>query len=84
MYPHLFKQQAKKDLDSLEKQIRVRILKKLAFYFSQKDPIKFADTLTDSRIGQFRFRIGDFRVIFDHQQGKVIVLTIGHRKDIYK
>lgn len=84
MYPHLFKPRAKKNLDSLDKKMRLRILKKLAFYFSQKEPLKFAESLIDSKIGQYRFRIGDFRAIFDLEKGKIIILTIGHRKDIYK
>ena len=32
----------------------------------------------------YRFRIGDYRVIFDHTDVAIIVLRVGHRKDIYK
>jgi len=35
--------------------------------------------------GLFRFRVGDYRVIFriEHAQRLVIVLVIGHRRDVY-
>lgn len=34
----------------------------------------------------FRLRVGDYRVIFDFDQKtqKIIILNIGHRKNIYK
>jgi mRNA interferase RelE/StbE len=31
-----------------------------------------------------RLRIGDYRVIFDEEPERVIVLALGHRKDIYR
>ena len=34
----------------------------------------------------YRLRVGDYRVILDIQQGKLIILVleIGHRKNVYK
>ncbi len=32
----------------------------------------------------YRKRIGDYRIGFEHQKGKVHFVIIGHRKDIYK
>jgi len=29
-------------------------------------------------------RIGEYRVTFDHDNEKIIILRIGHRKEIYK
>jgi mRNA interferase RelE/StbE len=40
--------------------------------------------LTDPEIGTYRFRIGDYRVIFDLEGNDVIVLRVGHRKEIYR
>lgn len=34
--------------------------------------------------GLFKFRVGDYRVIFARVQEGVLVLRIGHRKDIYR
>jgi len=49
-----------------------------------EDPFKYANKLTDPRLGSYRFRIGDYRVIFDLDGNKIIVLRVGHRKDIYR
>jgi mRNA interferase RelE/StbE len=43
-----------------------------------------ATRLTDSRLGSFRFRIGDWRVVFDIIDDRVMVLRIGHRREIYR
>jgi mRNA interferase RelE/StbE len=34
--------------------------------------------------GTYRFRIGDYRVIFDIYDENIAILRIGHRKSIYK
>ena len=39
---------------------------------------------TDKKLGEYRFRIGDYRVIFDTVKESIIILSIGHRKDIYQ
>jgi mRNA interferase RelE/StbE len=36
------------------------------------------------KIGAYRFRIGDYRVVFDIDDNNVVILRIGHRKSIYK
>ena len=42
--------------------------------------------LTSNRSGQWRYRIGDYRVIVNIQDEKLIILAleIGHRREIYK
>ncbi|HEX9732057.1 MAG TPA: type II toxin-antitoxin system RelE/ParE family toxin [Thermoanaerobaculia bacterium] len=47
------------------------------------DPLAGAKKLTDPRIGSFRWRIGDYRAIFDVERETVVVLRVGDRKDIY-
>ncbi|MCH8945977.1 MAG: type II toxin-antitoxin system RelE/ParE family toxin [Nanoarchaeota archaeon] len=32
----------------------------------------------------YRLRVGDYRVLFDVQEKFIIVLKVGHRKNIYK
>jgi len=66
------------------KSIQKRIIKKLDFYCSTANPLTFVDSLIDFEIGQYRFRVGDYRVIFDLEDKTIIVLTLGHRREIYK
>ena len=42
--------------------------------------------LTANRSGQWRYRIGDYRVLAEIQENKIIILIleIGHRRDIYE
>ncbi len=49
------------------------------------DPRQHGKGLTANRRGQWRYRIGDYRVITEIQDDKIIVLVleIGHRKNIY-
>ncbi len=40
--------------------------------------------MTDSSLGSYRFRVGDYRVIFDLEGEEIVVLRVGHRKEIYR
>lgn len=84
MFNFKFKERAAKEIDKLSPQIRRRILEKLKFYSSQENPFRFADKLKDCKFGEYRFRIGDYRILFDAEDDNIIVLKAGHRKDIYK
>jgi mRNA interferase RelE/StbE len=44
----------------------------------------YAQKLTNPEFGTYRFRIGDYRVIFDLVEEQLIVLRVGHRSDIYR
>lgn len=66
----------------LNESIKNRIAIKLRIY--SENPVKYAIKLTSPKIGNYRFRIGEYRIIFDTDDEKIVVLRIGHRKDIYK
>ena len=82
MYEVLVTKRASKDLQKLDPQIRTGIIKKIKEYSNA--PYHYARKLIDPAIGSYRFRIGDYRVIFDIDEDKIVLLRIGHRKDIYK
>lgn len=81
---YLFRPTADKKFAKLNSQIQDRIVKKLAFFISTVNPLDFAEPLTHHEIGQYRFRIGDYRVIFDVEDDTIVILTLGHRREIYK
>ena len=81
---YFFKARAFKQLKQLPRNIQIRIIKKLDFFCLQDDPIGFAESLVRSEIGSYRFRIGDYRIIFDLEEEGVMILLVGHRKDIYR
>lgn len=83
-YNALFTNEAMKDLDGLDKKILLRIIKKIKWLIKQDNPLNFAKRLQYDAIGQYRFRIGDYRVIFDCKEKSIIILRVGHRSIIYK
>jgi mRNA interferase RelE/StbE len=50
----------------------------------EPDPLSHATGLTNTDLGTYRFRIGDYRIIFDLDGDEIVVLRVGHRRDIYK
>ena len=56
---------AAEDFKGLSRDTQERIAKKMRFYASQQKPLKFAKRLVDPREGEFRFRVGDYRIFFD-------------------
>ncbi|MDZ7624689.1 MAG: type II toxin-antitoxin system RelE/ParE family toxin [Ignavibacteriaceae bacterium] len=82
MYRILFTKRAVKDLEKLNEDVKLRIKEK--FNLLLNDPTGISKKLSSPSIGTYRLRVGDYRVIFDIDDDKVVILRIGHRKDIYK
>lgn len=49
------------------------------------DPRIHGKGLTANRSGQWRYRVGDYRIIADIDDSRIVVVVvrIGHRRDIY-
>ena len=50
------------------------------------DPRQHGKALTANRSGQWRYRIGDYRLICQIQDQELIIfaLSVGHRREIYQ
>lgn len=50
------------------------------------NPFQQGKPLVGDKSGLWRYRVGDYRLICEVQQDKVVILVveIGHRRDIYK
>lgn len=87
-YKLIFTEKAVKDLGKLPKEIAKRIVDKIGFFVGQEDPLKFADKLQNPKFGTYKFRVGNYRAIFDiDNEGNItiiLIITIKHRKDVYK
>lgn len=84
MLPVSFSPLAKRSLNKLSPSVQRRVIEKLEFYARQENPLTFAEKLIDRKIGDYRFRIGDYRVIFDLKEKQILILLIGHRREIYR
>ena len=84
MAKYRFTPRASKEFFKLDPVIQERIISKLDYYCSTEFPTWFARHLTDNTLGQYRFRVGDYRIICDIDEDGIRVVRIGHRRDIYK
>lgn len=75
---------ARKDIEKLSPEVAERIIKKLDYFVSMSNPLAYADHLNNYELGSYRFRIGDYRAVFDVEADKIVILKIGHRREIYK
>lgn len=82
-----FTEKAKKTIKKLDKYTAKMIIGWLRKNLEGcQDPRVHGKGLTANRSGQWRYRIGDYRLIADIQDDKVLILVleIGHRRDIYE
>jgi mRNA interferase RelE/StbE len=81
MYKIEFSEQADKQLKKLELAIQIRLGMNLERIKIR--PYSFVKRLVGTKY--YRLRVGDYRVILDIQNEKLIILIIelGHRKNIY-
>lgn len=81
-YQLVYTKRAVKDIQRLDRVAKQRIKTALEKYC--EDPLRFAHKLTNPALGTYRFRVGNYRVIFDLEEDTLIILRVGHRKDIYR
>jgi len=81
-YKLIYTHRAVKDIKRLDPRCKQQLNKALVRY--AQDPLEHAKKLTDARLGAYRFRIGDYRVIFDLMGDEIVILRVGHRGNIYK
>ena len=81
-----FTESARKDLEKLD-----RYTQKIILLWLEKNiegcenPRVHGKPLSTNSAGQWRYRIGDYRVIAKMEDNKLVVLVIaiGHRRDVY-
>lgn len=82
-----FDDAAAKELRKLDRQAQQEILR----YFRERiatdeDPRRFGKPLSRDLVGLWRYRVRNYRMICNIEDDKLIVLVlrVGHRKDIYE
>ena len=81
MYKIIFEKRALENLNKLDYNIKQRIWNKLQL--CKENPFRFLEHLEE--IKGFKLRVGDYRLIIDInvEYKTLIVLKLGHRKNIY-
>lgn len=79
---------AARELDKLDPQTARRILAFLRDRVAKlDDPRSIGEALKGSKLGEFwKYRVGDYRLIstIEDERVTVMVIKIGHRREIYK
>jgi len=79
---------AVEELARLERVVQKRILKVLRERIAPlDDPRAIGEALRGSQLGRFwKYRVGDYRLICDIRDGVIVILVlrIGHRREIYR
>ena len=83
-----YTRQAQRQLSKLDKAAARRILDYMDHQVAtQTDPRSLGKALTGPQLGNYwRYRVGDYRIICDIQDGilHVLVISIGHREQVYR
>lgn len=79
-----YRKTAVKDIRKLDAVTQKRLGKKIEHILSLPDPMSHAKKLVDSQLGQYRWRVGDYRVVFDLDGSTIVVLRVQHRSEVYK
>jgi len=86
MWTLVFSREADKQLEKLDRGISRMIVAWLMKNIHHCDnPRLHGKALTENRRGQWRYRVGNYRVLCEIQDDTLVVLaiSIGHRRDIY-
>ena len=84
MYKVAYLDSIKEDLKKLDKAVVKKIISRIETYLAQ-DPKGLGKPLKGDFQGYWRYRWGDYRVIYRiaEQEILIIVLRISHRKEVY-
>ena len=81
-----FTDRALKDLKKLDRQTAALILGWVRKNLEGcENPRQHGKGLTANRSGQWRYRVGDYRLLAEIEEDKIVILilNVGHRRDIY-
>ena len=80
----LWNQKALDNLKKIDKPIGKKLFAKVIGYLS-KDPINLGKPLKNNMSGLWRYRLGDYRVIYtvDLESKTIKAIEAGHRRGIY-
>ena len=85
-YRVVFTNKAKKDIKKLDKHTASLIIGWIEKNLENcNNPRQFGKSLKGNKKGQWRYRVGDYRLLANIEDEKIIILllNIGHRKEIY-
>ena len=83
MTDYTFTKHADQQLCKFPISVQRRIIKKIEFYLATENPLHFADSIKGSENKIYRFRVGDYRIIFEWFGNRICVLKVALRPRAY-
>ena len=85
MYNIRILEEASRELARLDKPVGRRIVERINWLSEKLNDIR-PEPLKGDLIGLYKFRIGDYRVIYEiiHDEKTIVIHAIGHRREIYR
>lgn len=73
-------------LRKMDKQTARRIRNELSEIAKLEDPRSRGKALTGNLAGVWRYRVGDYRILCDIDDGRLVILVVdvAHRREVYK
>ena len=78
-HPDIVKEDLPKIPQNIKETIRKAIERRLL-----SNPILYGAPLRHSLKGHRKLRMGNYRIIYRIEENEIIILKIGHRKEVYK
>jgi mRNA interferase RelE/StbE len=84
-YKVVWHEKAAADLKSLDRVIAQKIIDRVKGHLVQQ-PDKLGKPLKGVLQGLFRYRFGDYRIIYaiDKKEGQISILHVAHRSEVYR
>lgn len=81
-----FSKKAEKQFNKLTTSTQKSIKQKMEYYAWSDNPLSYAKPLKNFEFWNYRFRVGDYRIICDVDEvgNLIIIALIGHRREIYE
>ena len=85
MYRAVWTLEAIKGLKRVDRKTAEKLKEKIDTYLT-RDPHNLGKPLVADFSGQYRYRFGNYRVVYEIKQKEVLILIIkvGHRREVYE
>ena len=75
-----------KELANLDRPVQKRIVQSLQTRVAGRDPRQMGKALTGEKVGLWRYRVGDYRLVckIDDAAKAVLILRVAQRREVYR
>ena len=82
----IFTPEAQRDILRLDRTVQDRILNRIEWIGENAELVRHQAMKGDEGRGCFKYRAGDYQIIYQLDQSvpKMIVLKVGHRREVYE